>query len=413
MKIAIVGTGISGLVCARLLHERHDVTVFEANDRIGGHANTVDVRIGDERHAIDTGFIVYNDRTYPEFSKLLDQLGVETQPTDMSFGLRCDRTGLEWASHGLNAVFAQRRNLVRRRFLRLLRDILRFNREAKRLLESDDEKVALGDFLAGAGYTPDLVDRYVVPMGAAIWSASPAEFLRFPAITFVRFFHNHGLLDRGPRVSWRSVRGGSRRYVDALVQPFRDRVRSACPVTAIRRGPRAVALATRREVHRFDRVILAVHSDQALRLLVDASEVERRVLGSIRYQVNEAVLHTDRSVMPRQRRAWASWNYRIPAEARERVFVSYHMNRLQRLESRHEIFVTLNHPGGIDPDTILGRFVYQHPVFDADAVAMQKLHRAMDGLARTHFCGAYWGYGFHEDGIRSALAVCQQLERGA
>jgi predicted NAD/FAD-binding protein len=410
MKIAIVGGGVSGLVAAHLLHRRHEITVFEAGARPGGHANTVEVELDGERHGIDTGFIVYNERTYPLFTRLLAELGVATQPSDMSFGVACERTGLEWASRGLGSIFAQRRNLVRPAFLRMLRDVLRFQREAPSLLETGDEKVALGDYLCGAGYSREFVEHYAVPMGAAIWSADPASFLRFPAASFVRFFGNHGLLERSPSLRWRVISGGSRRYVEALVAGFRDRVRVGCAVRRLRRAADAVELETRDGArHRFDRAVLAVHADQALRLLADASSAERQILGAISTQPNEAILHTDASVMPSRRRAWASWNYRIPAGARERVFVTYHMNRLQGLRARRDVFVTLNGGDAVDPERVRGRFAYRHPVFDADAVAAQRLHARIDGVNRTHFCGAWWGYGFHEDGVRSAFRVAREL----
>jgi predicted NAD/FAD-binding protein len=412
MRIAVVGSGVSGLVSAHLLHEGHELTLFEASDRIGGHANTVDVALDGERHAVDTGFIVYNERTYPGFTRLLRRLGVETRPSDMSFSVRCERTDTEWASRGLGAVFAQRRNLLRPSFHRMLRDVLRFNREARLLLAGDGEKATLGDYLCGAGYSRGFVERYVIPMGAAIWSAPPAEFLRFPAAAFVRFFDNHGLLDRDDRVPWRVIDGGSRRYVDALAAPFRSRIRTRCPVRAVLPGPGGVEVALGQgRSERFDRVVLAVHSDQALRLLPDASGAERRILGAIRYQPNEAILHTDESLLPRRRRAWASWNYRIPRERRERALVTYHMNRLQGLRSRHEILVTLNGGDRIDPARVLGRFAYHHPVFDQDALSAQKLHGAIDGRRGVHFCGAWWGYGFHEDGVQSALAVARAFGR--
>jgi predicted NAD/FAD-binding protein len=404
VKVAIVGTGISGLVAAHLLRETCDITVLEASERIGGHTHTVEVERDGERHAVDTGFIVYNERTYPNFTRLLAKLGVATQKSDMSFGVTCETTDLEWASPSLGTVFAQRRNLMNR-------EVLRFNREARRLLDADPEKVTLGDYLFGAGYSRDFVEGYVVPMGAAIWSAAPAEFLGFPATAFVRFFANHGLLDRDDRLEWRVVSGGSKRYVEALVAPFRDRIRTGCPVDAVVRRRGGVEVWNRGRAERFDRVVLAVHSDQALRLLRGATDTERHVLGSIRYQANRAVLHTDTTVMPDCRRAWASWNYRIPRRARERVFVTYHMNRLQGLRSASEFLLTLNAEDRIDPARVLARIDYEHPVFDAAGMAAQKLHAAIDGRRGVHFCGAYWGYGFHEDGVRSALAVGRAFGR--
>lgn len=410
MKIAIVGSGVSGLVAAHLLHRAHDVTVFEADQRIGGHTHTVEVEAGSERQAIDTGFIVYNERTYPNFTRLLADLGVPSQPAEMSFSVHCERTGVEWASRSLNTVFAQRRNLLRPSFRRMLREILRFNREARELLEHQEEKVALGDYLSGAGYSADFVERYIVPMGAAIWSAAPSEFLSFPARSFVCFFENHGLLDRPSPVRWRVIRGGSRRYVDALTAPFSERILTGRPVRSVRRGFGGVELATADgRSHRFDRIVLALHSDQALRLLADPSELERKVLGAIRYQENEVVLHTDASVMPRLRRAWASWNSRIPREPRDRVSVSYHMNRLQGIRSPRDFFVTLNGVDQIRASRVLARFVCHHPVFDAGAVAAQRLHAKLDGVNRTHYCGAYWGFGFHEDGVNSAIAVARSF----
>ena len=409
MRIAIVGSGVAGLVSAHLLHRHHEVTVFEAEPRIGGHVHTVDVEADGERHAIDTGFIVYNERTYPLFTRLLERIGVETQPSEMSFGLSCERTGLEWASRGLGAVFAQRRNLLRRSFLRMLRDVLRFNREARVLARDPHEKVALGDFLCGAGYSREFVEHYVVPMGAAIWSAEPEAFLRFPAVTFTRFFENHGLLEASPSLPWRVVTGGSRRYVERLVAPFGDRIRSGTPVLGIRRHRRSVEVATTAGSEHFDRVVLAVHSNQALRLLADPSGLERIILGAIGTQENEVVLHTDLSLLPRNPRAWASWNYRIPASPQQRVLVTYDMNRLQSIESPTRFLVTLNGAARIDPSRVLRRFLVRHPVFDAAAIEAQRRRGEVSGVARTHYCGAWWGHGFHEDGVRSAVEACAEL----
>jgi predicted NAD/FAD-binding protein len=409
MRIAIVGSGISGLVAAHLLQRQHEISVFEAEPHIGGHTRTVEVSLADERHAIDTGFIVYNERTYPHFSRLLGQLGVATRPTEMSFGVSCERSGLEWASHGLRGVFAQPSNGLRPSFLRMLRDVLRFNRESRVLLGDAEEKVELGDYLCGAGYSQAFVEHYLLPMGAAIWSADPATFLRMPAVSFVRFFENHGLLRTRPGIEWRVVRGGSARYVERLVAPFRERIRVACPVRALLRRADAVELATAQGLFRFDQVVLAVHSDQALRLLRDATPLEARLLRSIAYQENEVVLHTDERILPRRARARASWNTLVPREPSGRVLVTYDMNRLQGISSAHRFLVTLNGSERIDPGRVLHRFVTQHPVFDAGALAAQRHHAAISGRQRTHFCGAYWGHGFHEDGVRSALAVCAAL----
>lgn len=413
MKIAIVGSGISGLTAAHLLCEQHDVTVFEADDRIGGHTHTVPVEMNGHEYRIDTGFIVYNEKTYPNFCRLLDRLGVATQPSDMSFGFSSERSSLEWGSDGLNGVFAQRRNLLRPSFHRMLRDVLRFNREARSLLEAGDDKLELGEYLCGAGYSREFVEQYVVPMGAAIWSASPGDFLRFPAVAFVRFFANHGLLEASGRIPWRVIAGGSDSYLAPLTAPFRDRIRTGCPVRTITRDPDGVEVVAGRVgdvgAERFDRVVLAVHSDQARALLSDATDAERAILGSVDYQRNEVLLHTDPNVMPRNRRAWASWNYRVPRGSQSTVSVTYHMNRLQGLESEVDFFVSLNAGAQVDEARVIDRFVYHHPVFDTRALRAQRHHAEIDGRNRTHFCGAWWSWGFHEDGVRSALAVCEKL----
>jgi predicted NAD/FAD-binding protein len=409
MKIAVVGSGVSGLVCAHRLHPNHEVTLFEADARIGGHVNTVPVGPG---VAVDTGFIVYNERTYPGFTRLLAELGVETQASDMSFGVRCERTGVEWASRGVASVFADAKNALRPGFWRMLRDLPRFQRDARALLAAPEAKLTLGDFLAGRGYAQELTDLCVVPMGAAIWSAAPERFLDFPAVSFARFFENHGLLTLAGAPSWRVIRGGSARYVEMLVAPFRDRIRTGTPVRALRRVRGGVELLANGTPQRFDRAILAVHSDQALALLDAPSELERRVLAAIRYQPNEAVLHTDPRVMPQHRRAWASWNYRVPRQARAHVQVTYHMNRLQGIAAPFDFFVTLGDEGEIEPSRVIARFAYDHPVFDAAAIAAQRRHAEIDGTGGVHLAGAYWGFGFHEDGVQSALAVCERIGAG-
>jgi len=291
----------------------------------------------------------------------------------------------------------------------MLADVVRFNREARALLGEEEEKATLGDYLCGGGYGPEFVEHYVIPMGAAIWSAPPSTFLQMPATTFVRFFHNHGLLEAQPSLPWRVVSGGSSRYTETLVAPFRDRIRVGCPVHSVRRRSDRVEVSSTDGVDEFDHVVMAVHSDQALRLLADSTGLEQKLLGSIAYQENEVVLHTDESLLPRRTAARASWNYLVPRESERRVLVTYDMNRLQGISSRRRFLVTLNGADLIDPATVLRRFVYHHPVFDSAAVSAQKLHTEISGRERTHFCGAYWGHGFHEDGVNSALAVCSQL----
>ena len=409
MKIAIVGSGIAGMTAAWMLHPQHELTIFEANDYIGGHTHTVPVEFAGQTHAVDTGFIVYNERTYPQFCRLLDRLGVVTQPSEMSFSVRCERTGLEYCGSNLNSLFTQRGNLFRSSFLRMLLDIVRFNRESVRLLDEDQTDVTLGDYLDRHQYSRPFREHYLIPMGAAIWSMPPQQMLAFPARYFVQFCQNHGLLGLTNRPQWRVITGGSWRYVDRLTQPFRERIRLNCPVLFVRRGADSVEVISATGTERFDQVVFATHGDQALRLLADASPLEREVLGAFRCQKNIAVLHTDASLLPRHRRAWASWNYHLPREPLGEVAVTYQMNILQGIQSPEPFCVTLNREDAIRPDKVLQKFVYEHPIYSQEAVAAQRRHSEISGINRTHFCGAYWGYGFHEDGVKSGLAVASAL----
>ena len=413
MRIAIVGSGVSGLVVAHLLHPHHEITVFEAAAWIGGHAHTVDVEVAGRRVAVDTGFIVYNERNYPHFRRLLAALDVATQPSEMSFGVRCERTGLEYGTRGWSSLAAHRSRLLHPALWRMLRDLFRFHRDARQLLRLPDAKVTLGDWLAARGYAAEFTAQYLLPLGAAIWSADPAELSRFPALQFARFFDNHGLLGWRGQPPWRAIRGGSRHYVETLAAPFRHRIRLRCPVHRVRRLPQAVeVVAARGGAQRFDHVVLATHSDQALRLLADPRPAERAVLAGVRYRDNDVVLHTDASVLPRRRRAWASWNAHLPAAPETGMSVTYHMNRLQSLELPVELCVTLNGAARVDPARVLGRWTYAHPVLDAAALRSQTLHPAISGVGRTHYCGAWWGFGFHEDGVRSALTVARHFGVG-
>jgi len=417
LKIAIIGTGIAGNVAAYHLAREHDVTVFEADTRIGGHTNTVEVEIGGHAYAIDTGFIVFNGRTYPNFIALLEQLGVGWQDSEMSFSVQDEASGLEYNGASLNTLFAQRSNLLRPAFYRMIRDILRFNREAGKLLQPEAEDITLQDYLERNGYSDGFVRHYILPMGAAIWSARPAVMGRMPAKFFVRFFENHGLLSIDDRPVWRVIQGGSARYVERLVARHRERIRTDCRVESVRRFANHVLVkAGGQAEERFDHVFIACHSDQALRLLADASPLERRVLGAIEYQRNEAVLHTDTRLMPKRRRAWAAWNYHLPRREQDRVAVTYHMNTLQGLSAPADFCVTLNYSGAIDPARVLGTFEYDHPVFTPAAVAAQQRHAEVNGAlvnggSRTWFCGAYWRNGFHEDGVVSALAALEHFKR--
>jgi len=412
VRVAIVGSGVSGLVCANLLHRRHEGTLYELEGRPGGHTNTVEVEIGGEIHLVDTGFIVYNDRTYPGFVALLRHLGVETKDSNMSFSVSDERTGLEWRGTSPSTLFAQRRNLANPTFHRMLVDVARFNRAARRLAVGTALDLTLGEFLASGRWSRELVDWYLVPLGSAIWSADPRSFAEIPVATFARFFDNHGLLRLGQQPRWRTIEGGAARYVDALLRPLRNRVRLGAPVEKVGRRPADGTVELRTadgEPTEFDHVVLATHSDQALRLLADPSPAEREILGAIRYQPNRATLHTDRRLLPRSRRAWASWNYHRPAVDATQATVTYYMNRLQGIDSHLPILVTLNRDAEIDPSAVLAGFEYEHPVLDAAAVRAQRRRDEISGRDGTSFAGAYWGHGFHEDGVQSALQVCRAL----
>ncbi|MHC4875582.1 MAG: NAD(P)/FAD-dependent oxidoreductase [Planctomycetota bacterium] len=412
MRIAIIGTGISGLTAAWLLHREHDITVYEANDYVGGHTHTVDVELNSERYAIDTGFIVFNDRTYPNLIRIFDRLGVDSLPTSMSFSVRCDRTDIEYNGSTLPGLFAQKRNLLRPRFYRMIRDILRFNKESLAVLDGDSEDATVADYLAKHGYSREFADLYLLPMGAAIWSCPLETFGEFPIRFIVEFYHNHGLLSLKNRPQWYVVTGGSRTYVEKMIEPFRDRIHLKSPVESVTRSDDEVVVRVAgREPQTYDHVVFACHSDQALRILGDAATPdERELLGEFPYQKNIAVLHTDSSVLPRRRVAWAAWNYHVPQNPTGRsATVTYNMNILQRLSSRHTFNVTLNSEDSIDDGQILGRFEYHHPVFTLRRRAAQQRHAELLNQVRSSFCGAYWGNGFHEDGVNSALAVCRSL----
>jgi predicted NAD/FAD-binding protein len=412
MKIAIVGTGIAGNVAAHKLHAAgHEITVFEGGDHIGGHTHTHAIEHEGERHAIDTGFIVFNDRTYPNFVSLLDELGVPSQESSMSFSVRKDARGLEYNGTSLGGLFAQRRNLLSPGFYGMLVDILRFHREAPRLLQQDAPEMPLREWLPRNGYKGRFVDDYLVPMGAAIWSTDPQRMFDFPVRFFVRFLHNHGMLTVNDRLVWRVVRGGSARYVEKLVAPWRHRIHLNCTVQSVRRLPHAVQVtAEGRAPELFDHVFLACHSDQALAMLADPSHEEREILSAIPYQRNEAVLHTDTSLLPRTRRAWAAWNYHVLPGQGKGVALTYNMNILQGLDSCHTFCVTLNAGDRIDERKVLRRLVYHHPLFTPAGVAAQARHAQISGVRRTHYCGAWWRFGFHEDGVVSALAAVKLFE---
>lgn len=413
MKIAIIGGGISGLTTAHLLCDDHEITLFEAADYPGGHTNTLDVAHGGTSYAVDTGFIVFNERTYPNFIKLLGRLAVPSQPSVMSFSVVCEKTGLQYCATNLDTLFAQRRNLFSLPFWRMLLEIFRFNRSSAGLYGSSDLNLTLGEYLRAHGYSTLFIEKFLIPMGAAVWSADPVQFLEFPAAAFVQFFTNHGMLNVVDQPTWRVVVGGSRQYVEPLVRPFRDRIRLSTPVERVQRfGDRVTVTHRSGEPEEFDHVVLACHSDQALAILADPSDAERELLGAIPYQRNDTVLHTDNRLLPSIPRARASWNCLLPRKQQESVVLTYWMNLLQSIKAPVDFCVTLNSPEAIDPSAVIRRLVYHHPVYSTAAFNAQKRRNEINGVNRTSYCGAYWSWGFHEDGVKSALAVCQQFGKG-
>jgi len=403
-RVAVVGSGISGLAAAYYLQQKHDVTVLEADPRPGGHTHTHTIEFDNQQINVDTGFIVFNDRTYPNFIKLLEQLGVSATATEMSFSV--SGHGLEYNGHNLNTLFAQRRNLLRPSFLRMVKDILRFNSEA-RVLTDEEAQMDTGTYLAHQGYSEAFSRQYLLPMAAAIWSTGSEPVRKFPIAALVRFFEHHGLMDLKNRPQWRVVDNGSDTYVRKITAALHD-LRVGCPAQQIERNPNEVIVKTPQGTHQFDHLVLAVHSDQALRLLADPSQAETAVLSSMKYTRNEVKLHTDDSIMPRQKRAWASWNYHLERDGNQAA-LTYYMNRLQHLPVSTPVLVTLNDPGNIDETKVLRRVEYEHPFYDQAMLAAQSRWYEISGINRTHYAGAYWRNGFHEDGVFSALRVCRQL----
>ena len=407
-RIAIVGAGVSGLTTAWLLSQHHDIELFEAGDYPGGHTNTRPVRAGGRDWPVNTGFIVFNDWTYPNFIRLMDRLGVASEVSDMSFSVDCSRTGLQYNGTSLNTLFAQRRNLLNIPFLKMIREILRFNRQTREDLARDGitDTETLGDYLNRHRYSRFFRQNYIVPMGAAIWSAPEIVLEQFPIRFFLSFFNNHGMLSVDDRPTWRVISGGSARYVDKMMDTLKPHTHLNSPVTRVHRFSDHVVVTVNNEERHFDQVVFACHSDQALAMLADPTEAETSVLGAIPYQKNDVVLHTDVSVLPDERRAWAAWNYFIPEHRTQATSVTYNMNILQNFDDAPETFcVTLNRSDDIDPARIIERYEYAHPVFSMPAVAAQQRYSEIGNQNRTHYCGAYWFNGFHEDGVRSALRV--------
>ncbi len=409
MRIAVVGSGIAGLASAYLLSRDHEVVLFERESRLGGHTHTHDVVQDDKAYRIDTGFIVFNEHNYPQLSKFFAELGVASQPTTMSFSAHDAASGLEYNATNLDGLFCQRKNLFSAKFLRMVREILRFYRQAPALLANDDSGPSLGQYLQAGGYSALFRDAHLIPMASALWSSPSAQILDFPARYLVTFMNHHRMLQINERPQWKVVSGGSSSYIQALQKRWQVDVRLSNPVTAIDRHHDHVQIHSASGIERFDQVILACHSDQALALLTDPSDNERDILGAIVYQPNETVLHTDACVLPRQRKAWAAWNAFIPADPAAPCTVSYCMNLLQSVQSREPFVVTLNRTHAIAPEKILAKMTYHHPLYTHQSVAAQGRRGEINGVQRTWYAGAYWGFGFHEDGMRSAVDVATAL----
>ncbi|MFA3789642.1 NAD(P)/FAD-dependent oxidoreductase [Aliiglaciecola sp. SL4] len=422
-RIAIIGSGISGMTCGHLLHEKFDITVFEANNYIGGHTATVDVELEGKQYAIDTGFIVYNDWTYPNFIKLLSKIGIQGQPTEMSFSVKNLSENLEYNGNTINSLFAQRRNIFRPKFHRIVRDILRFNKLCKQLFQDQTPEqigdITLGEFLIQHKFSEDFNHNYILPMCAAIWSATLEDIKGFQLAFFLQFFNNHGLLNITDRPQWYTIIGGSREYIAPLTAGFKDRILLNSPISQVENkdGKYGISLAKTDEDNNarlleFDEVIFACHSDQALKMIKNPTDSQQEILSAMPYSANEVVLHTDTSVLPKRKLAWASWNYLLKGnsnEQQEPTSLTYNMNILQRLTSEHTFCVTLNNSEHIDPQKVLKKFEYHHPQFSLQSANAQSRRNEICGKNGMHFCGAYWYNGFHEDGVRSALDVCRRF----
>jgi len=411
LKIAIIGSGIAGNTIAYHLNKQHDLTVFEAESHIGGHTHTHHIIHEGNEYNIDTGFIVFNDRTYPNFIALLDELNVAWQPSEMSFSVQCEKTGLEYNGTNLNSLFAQRCNLFKPSFHQMIRDILRFNKTSLELL-ADGNEIKLGDYLKQGRYSQQFINHYIVPMGSAIWSTEAAQMLDFPARFFVRFFHNHGMLTVNNRPQWRTITNGSASYVSALTESFKNKIKLNTPIDSVRRSTTSVLVKPKHSSEEeFDYVFFACHSDQALKLLNDKTAAEAEILGAIPYQENTVFLHHDTSLMPKNKLAWAAWNYHVTSPQANQVAVTYNMNILQNLQSKEPLLVTLNHTKLINPAKVIKRLKYMHPIYTLAGAAAQARHAEICGKNRTGFAGAYWRNGFHEDGVVSALEALKLFEQ--
>jgi len=411
MKVAIIGSGISGLTVAYLLHKKHDITVFEANDYVGGHTHTHQIKQNDKLWNVDSGFIVYNEKTYPNFISLLQKLKVEVQKTSMGFSVKSPSKNLEYSGDSLNTIFAQRKNLFKLSFLVMLKDVLRFNRLAAKEVLTVDQSTTINDFLKMHKFSSHFIENYIIPMGAAIWSTAAKKTTEMPAAFYIRFFKNHGLLQVFNRPQWYVIKGGSKSYVQKIIEGFKENILLSSPVSEVVRDSDGIKVYhdKDKEPQQFDKVIFATHSDQALSLLKDPSEKELSILGSLPYQKNIAILHTDVSLMPKIKTTWSSWNYLLSSDQGKPVTLTYNMNILQSLDAKPDFLVTLNSTGEIDTTKIIKKIEYHHPLFTVDGVQAQSRKKEISGINNTFYCGAYWGNGFHEDGVNSALEVCRDF----
>ena len=409
MKVAIIGSGIAGLTAAYLLQKDHDISVFEANDYIGGHTHTHEISQNNKTWRVDSGFIVYNEKTYPNFIKLLKELKVKVQKTTMGFSVKAPSQNLEYSGGSLNTVFAQRLNLFKPAFLIMLKDILRFNRLAKIELSRVDETTTILSFLEKHKFSKPFIENYIIPMGAAIWSTAANKTTEMPAAFYIRFFQNHGLLQIFKRPQWFVIKGGSKSYVEKIIEGFQEKIFLSRPVIKVERSPSEVKIYCDKEPDPilFDKVIFATHSDQALELLEDPSDDEKSVLEALPYQKNTAIVHTDESLMPKNKTTWSSWNYLLSGDLKKPVTLTYNMNILQSLQAKPDFLVTLNSLNEINPSKIIKKIDYAHPLFTVDGINAQKKKSQISGHNNTYYCGAYWGNGFHEDGVNSALEVCK------
>ena len=409
MKIAVIGSGISGLTSAYVLSQKHEIHLFESEKRLGGHTHTHDIEVASGRYMVDTGFIVHNNRNYPHFVKLMEKLKIETQESFMSFSVKVQENGLEYNGTNINSLFCQRMNLLNPSFYRMIKDILRFNKEATTYYlnhkEEAPDQMSLEDYLKQNKYSKEFVEHYIMPMGAAIWSASREEMKQFPLHFFVRFFHHHGMLTVDDRPQWRVLKGGSSTYIPKIIKPFADNIHLEHPISSVKRVDGKVIL---NETQEFDHVVFACHANQAMKIIRDPSENEQKVMSGFAYRPNDILLHTDTSILPKSRLGHASWNYYLPQVQQDRVAVTYHMNILQGIKSPETFLVSLNMDHLIDPKKIIKKIAYSHPVYNQGAITSQKQWSSISRFdTRTHFCGAYWGNGFHEDGVKSALQVTE------